>query len=346
MLKGDESSSPFSLEVIRMVRFGVIGTSWITDAFIKNASLIEDFKLTAVYSRTNEKAVSFAAKYGDVNIFTDLETMANSHVIDAVYIASPNAYHAPQAILFLKNHKHVLCEKPIAANLNELKEMITAAKQHNVLLMEAMKTITLPNFRVIQAHLDKIGPIRRFFANYCQYSSRYDLYKAGENPNTFNPAFANGSLMDIGVYCVYPLIKLFGKPNEIKANGVLLESGVDGAGSISFKYEQLEGLIMHSKITDSALPSEIQGEQGNIIIDKIHTPEKVQIMYRNQEIETITVPQLPAANTMYYEIKEFIETIKAGEIQAPTNSHQHSIQVMEILQTARTQIGITYPGEA
>ncbi len=95
--------------------------------------------------------------------------------------------------------------------------MIAAAKENHVLLMEALKSTLLPNFQAIREHLHKIGPVRRYFAGYCQYSSRYDAYKQGTVLNAFNPVFSNGSLMDLGVYCIYPMAVLFGKPEQIKA---------------------------------------------------------------------------------------------------------------------------------
>lgn len=101
------------------------------------AKHVEDLSLTAVYSRTEEKAKEFANKYDVHTIFTNLEEMAASDDIDAVYIASPNSHHCRQAVLFLQNKKHVLCEKPMASNAAEVKEMIEAAKQNEVLLMEA-----------------------------------------------------------------------------------------------------------------------------------------------------------------------------------------------------------------
>ncbi len=97
-----------------MIRFAVIGTNWITEELIKAAREIEDFALTAVYSRTEEKAKEFAAKHDIPHLFTDLGKMAQSDVFDAVYIASPNSFHAQQAILCMSHGKHVLCEKPIA----------------------------------------------------------------------------------------------------------------------------------------------------------------------------------------------------------------------------------------
>ncbi len=326
-----------------MVRFGIIGTSRITESFLQAASQLEDFSLSAVYSRTSERAAEFSAKYGVMSIFTDLEGMAKSTEIDAVYIASPNSFHAEQAILFMNHGKHILCEKPIASNASEVRDMIQAARDNDVLLMEALKSTFVPNFKSVQQHVNKIGKVRRYMASYCQYSSRYDAYKEGVVLNAFNPALSNGALMDIGIYCIYPLVVLFGKPLEVKANGLLLESGVDGDGSILLKYAEMEAVIMYSKITNSTIPFEIQGEEGNIRADKINTPEQVEIYYRNGTVENITQPQRSAP--MFYEIKEFNELIQAGKRESSINSYANSLTVMEIIDEARKQIGVVFPSD-
>lgn len=322
-----------------MVKFGVIGTNWITDSFIEAASMAEDFVLSAVYSRTEERAAEFAQKYGVETIFTDLEEMAKSDAIDAVYIASPNSFHAQQALLLMRHKKHVLCEKPLASNTDEVKEMIHTATENNVLLMEALKTTLLPNFKVIQENLHKIGKVRRFTANYCQYSSRYDAYRAGTVLNAFNPAFSNGSIMDIGIYCIYPLVVLFGKPTAIKANGYILESGVDGEGSIILSYPEMEAVVMFSKITDSFMPSEIQAEDGNIVIDKMNPIEKVEIHYRKGEVENVSKHQ---QHSMYYEVEEFIRLIQAGKYESTVNSYANSLITAEIIEEARKQMGVVF----
>jgi scyllo-inositol 2-dehydrogenase (NADP+) len=326
-----------------MIRFATIGTNWITEAFIEAARKVEDFTLTAVYSRTEEKAKEFAAKTGAKRTFTNLEELAKSKDIDAVYIASPNSLHAEQAILLMNHGKHVLCEKPMASNTKEVKAMIDAARRNDVVLMEAMKTTLLPNFLTIREHLHKIGKIRRYFASYCQYSSRYDAYKQGTILNAFNPAFSNGSLMDIGVYCIYPMVVLFGKPHRLQANSLKLESGVDGEGSIIFDYGDMDAVVMYSKITNSYLPSEIQGEEGSILIDAIHTPTKVEIRYRDGRTEDITVPQ--EQPPMYYEAKEFIELIKNGKRESEINSHEHSLLTIALMEEARKQTGIVFPAD-
>jgi predicted dehydrogenase len=326
-----------------MIKFATIGTNWITEEWIKAAKEVPDFILTAVYSRTEEKAKEFAAKVGAERTFTSLEEMAKSDAIDAVYIASPNSFHAEQAIFLMNHGKHVLCEKPIASNTKEVQAMIDAARKNNVVLMEAMKTTLLPNFQTIRKHIHKIGKVRRYVASYCQYSSRYDAYKQGIVLNAFNPAFSNGALMDLGIYCLYPMVVLFGKPQSLKANSVMLESGVDGEGSIVLNYGDMDAVVMYSKITNSYTPSEIQGEEGSILIDAIHTPTKVEIHYRDGRVEDITQPQ--THHPMYYETKEFIELIQNGKRESEINSHDHSLTTMEIMEEARKQTGIVFPAD-
>lgn len=326
-----------------MIRFGVIGTNRITDEFISAGKLIDDFALTAVYSRTEERAAEFAAKHDIAHTFTSVEEMARSGEVDAVYIASPNSFHARHAIACMNHGRHVLCEKPVASNTAELKAMIGAAQRNDVLLMEAMKNTYLPGLIHLREHLPKIGTVRRYFASYCQYSSRYDAYKAGTVLNAFNPVFSNGALMDIGIYCLYPLVYLFGNPSRVEASAVMLESGVDGQGSILASYPDMEGVIMYSKITDSYLPSEIQGEKGCIVIDRINNPAKIEIRYRDGRTEDITSPM--DKPSMFYEIEGFMDLIRRGERQSPVNSHASSLGAMEMMVEARKQIGLIYPAD-
>lgn len=325
------------------MRFAVIGTNWITDRFLEAAQLVDDFQLTAVYSRTEQRAKEFASKYKVDTTYTSLEELANSNKVDVVYIASPTAFHAEHAITCMRGGKHVLVEKPLASNVKEAEKMIETAKEHQVLLMEAMKTTLVPNFAKVKENLDKIGPIRRYVANFCQYSSRYDQYKEGIVLNAFKPELSNGSLMDIGVYCLYPMIALFGEPLEVKANAFMLESGVDGEGTVLATYKDLIGVSMFSKITNSSLPSEIQGEKGSIVIGKLSDIEDIKIVYHDGTEEIIETDQ--RKETMYYETKAFIDTWKAGKLENEINSWDTSLQTMKLLDESRRQIGLVFPAD-
>ncbi|NDV77997.1 Gfo/Idh/MocA family protein [Dysgonomonas sp. 511] len=325
------------------IRFGVVGTSNIVNKVIEGARLDSRFELVAVYSRTQEKADEFADRHGIPHTFTSLSTMAASPLIDAVYIASPNSLHAAQSILCMQHGKHVLCEKPFASNTREVKEMIATARKNNVVLMEAMKPTLTPNFVSIKNNIGKIGKIRRYFSCYCQYSSRYDDLKKGIIQNAFKPELSNGALVDIGVYTIYPMVVLFGKPQLINAVGTKLSTGVDGQGAVNFQYHDMEATILYSKIADSALPTEIQGEEGTITADRINIINHVSLKRRNGEESIISSP-----NTMheyYYEVAEFIDLIVGGEYESQINSHQNSLVTMEILDEIRKQLGVAYPAD-
>ena len=324
----------------RIIRFGVIGTSEITQVFLKGAKLVEKFKLAAVYSRKEETAREFADKYGVKTIFTSLEEMAKSDEIDAVYIASPNSFHAKQAIIFMKNKKHVLCEKAFASNIKEVEEMIKVAKENNVVLMEAMRTTLTPNFKIVMENIYKLGKIRRYFSSFCKYSSRYDKYREGVVLNAFKRELSNGALMDIGVYTIYPMITLFGEPKEIKATSYMLESGVDGEGSVIFKYDEIEGTVIYSKISNSYLPTEIQGEEGTMIIDKINEVNSVKIVYKDGNIEELSTNQ--EEDSMCYEIDEFVNLIINNKKESNINSLENSKIVMKIMDNVRSQIGLEF----
>ena len=331
------------------IRFGVIGTNFITDWVIAGAKQDERFELVAVCSRTQERANEFAAKYDIPYTFTSLEEMAASPLIDAVYIATPNYLHASQSILCMKHGKHVLCEKPMASNAYEVKQMIAASRQYGVTLMEAMKPTLTPNFRVLREALPKAGVIRRYFASYCQYSSRYDKFKEGIVLNAFKPELSNGAMMDIGVYTVYPMVVLFGRPNKISASGVVLSTGTDGQGAVNFEYEGMSATVLYSKIANSSLPTEIEGEDGNFMLDKINQINRVTWQAR-PVVSSGKGPLTPVEDISaitdkveyYYEVAEFINLVQAGKLESEVNSHENSLITIEIIDEVRRQLGVSF----
>lgn len=325
------------------VRFGIVGTNFVSDWLIEGGREDSRFRVTAVYSRTQETGDKFAQRHGIPHVFTSLEEMLEGDLVDAVYIASPNALHASQAIACMKRKKHVLCEKPIASNLKELDAMIAVAQENKVVLMEAMKPTLTPNFKVVMENLQRLGRIRRYFSSYCQYSSRYDKYKAGEVLNAFRPELSNGALMDIGVYTIYPMVLLFGAPDRIHASATLLESGVDGAGSVTFKYKEMLATVLYSKIADSHLPTEIQGEQGTLILDRINTISDVT--FRPRKGKRLLLGHPKVKNEYYYEVAEFIDLIENNKQESDINSLDVSRKVMQVLDEIRHQTGVHYPAD-
>ena len=326
-----------------MIRLAVIGTNWITQKFVQAALGTANFQLSAVYSRSLSSAKDFSDEFSTasdgIRLFDNLDELAKSDNVDAVYIASPNSLHAEQAMLMMNNGKHVICEKPIASNLEQALQAVESAERNQVVLFEAYKSEFLPNFKQVQAGLSKIGRLHKAHLSYCQYSSRYQKYLNGENPNTFNPKFSNGSLMDIGFYCVSAAVALFGKPAKVQASGVVLDSGVDGHGDAIFSYPEFNVILSHSKVSDSHQPSEIQGENGSIIIDHIAECTKVTIEYRDGRTEELSVEQ--ADNSMSYEAEEFARRIN----QKDFIRDERALIVSEVTTEMRKQIGVRFPAD-
>ena len=329
---------------MQKIKFGVVGTNFITDWVIEGGREDERFELIAVCSRSEETAKAFATKHNIPHTFTSLEEMAASTLIDAVYIASPNSVHAQQSILCMQHGKHVLCEKAFTSNAQEALLVIKAAHKYNVVLMEAMKPTLTPAFRAVQKAITEIGTVRRYFACYCQYSSRYDKFKEGVVLNAFLPELSNGSTMDIGVYTIYPMVVLFGRPKDIQATGLRLSSGVDGHAAVNFTYDNgMVATVLYGKITDSTLPTEIQGEEGTIKLDRINIIGEATLIRRKGDAENIH-PETNH-NEYYYEVAEFIDTIISGRNESAVNSLNNSLITMEIIDEIRRQLGVVFPAD-
>lgn len=324
-----------------MIRFATIGTNFVVRWFLEAAARSSELLYVASYSREEEKAKAFAAEYGACRYCTNLQELAESKDVDAVYIASPNSLHFEQSILMLSHGKHVMCEKTITSNMQELNKLVEAADKNHVVLLEAMRSVFDPGFAVIKENLKRLGKIRRVSFQYCQYSSRYDKFKNGIIENAFNPSFSNGALMDIGVYCIHPLVKLFGLPKKIVSDAILLHNGVDGTGTILARYEEMQAELIYSKISDSYIPSQIQGEDGTLVIEDIPNPRKVTFYGKGGECEVL-VSHKPELN-LIYEIQEWIEQIKGNrDWHDPMKASLMELQVMD---EVRRQLFIKFPAD-
>lgn len=324
-----------------MIKLAIIGTNWITEKFIDAALKSKQYQLVAVYSRDLTKAQVFADKYRAKMVFDDLTLLASDRNVDVIYIASPNSLHFSQAKLMLEHGKDVICEKPLTSNYQQTLALIKIAKQNQCIIFEALKTFYVPNYELIKSYLPQLGKLRKALLNYCQYSSRYESYLNGNNPNTFNPEFSNGSLMDIGVYPLNFGLGLWGKPNRFYATSSLLPSGVDAHGSVLCNYEDFDVSIWHSKVTNSYIPSEIQGEEGALVIDHLSVCEQVTYYPRQGEKQIISIQQQD--NEMYYEALEFAKLYQQRKIDH--KGLEYTLLSSFMLTEIRKQIGVQYPAD-
>ncbi len=318
------------------MKFTTIGTSKITELFIEATQMVDGMEYYGAYSRNLERAKSFGLRFGATAFYDDLQEMAKDPAVDGVYIASPNVYHCQQAVLMMEYGKHVICEKPVASTYEEANRMITYSKKQGVVFLEAMKPIFTPAFQVLEEQLNSIGRIRQVDFQFCQYSSRYDNYKKGIIENAFKKELSNGAVMDIGVYCIHPTIYLFGAPKSISAKGILLPNGVDGAGTITLEYSDMIANLTYSKITSGQLESQIQGEDGTLLIDYISKMKRITKIEKNGLATNLITDELE--NSMKYEAEFFKQVVENREnIQ---KYHYATQETMKVLDEVRKQIGL------
>ncbi|HIY28026.1 MAG TPA: Gfo/Idh/MocA family oxidoreductase [Firmicutes bacterium] len=326
-----------------MIPFGIIGTGKITRTFLEAVQSVPELTLRAVYSRSLEKAQSFGEEYG-AKVFTDsLEDLAADRDVQAVYIASPNCCHCEQAIRMMDAGKHVLCEKPAASNQEEYQRMLEAARRNGVVFFEAMRPAFTPEMAMVEETLPRLGKIRQASFSFCQYSSRYDNFKNGMIENAFRPELSNGSLMDIGVYCIHWMVRLFGMPESLQASPIFLENGVDGAGAIIGTYPDMQVQLLYSKICDGHTPSEIQGENGSLLMDTVSQPQKLTLCLRGQTPEAL--PVTPCANNMVYEARRWAQWITRGPDRELFRVQDDTMTELRVLDKVRALCGIRFPAD-
>jgi Predicted dehydrogenases and related proteins len=324
------------------MRIGTIGTGYIVRAFL-NGAIANKMQLEAVYSRNKKSGEKLANEYQTTKVYTDLEEMLNDSNIDLIYIASPNSLHYSQTLKALKHGKHVITEKPFTSTTKELEILIKTAKEKNLFLFEAITNIHLPNFKLIKEEIKKLGNIKFIQCNYSQYSSKYDAFLRGENPNVFNPEFSGGALYDINIYNLHFVVKLFGKPTKINYFANKHSNGIDTSGVLILNYNDFIAECVGAKDTKSQNFAQIQGEKGYLYVTggANGCQEFKTIIGDKEEIFN----QQTIKNPLYYENVAFIDIIQRNAYDECYALLKHSQAVMEILVSARNDANIIFAAD-
>lgn len=143
------------------IRIGIVGTNFVSDWLAETARQTDFYEITAVYSREGDRGAAFALKHGLPLHFSDYASFVGSQALDAVYLASPNSLHYPQALAALEHGKHVLVEKPMAVSAAQCEAMIARAKQAGLVVLEAIRPVFDPFLQVVSENLPKIGRVRQ-----------------------------------------------------------------------------------------------------------------------------------------------------------------------------------------
>ena len=322
------------------MKFGIVGTNFVSDFFMKAASYVDEAEVVGVCSGKKENAINFSKKYNIPYVFDDYISMIESKMIDAIYIATPNVKHYEMVINSLNRKIPVFCEKPLGTNVTQVKKMIDASKTNNTYLHDGIVPLYTNNLQIIKDNLANIGKIRKAVFSFSKYSSRYDSYLQGNNPTTFQREMANGSMMDLGIYVLSDAIALFGKPNKVSASAVLLDTKVDCLGTITLTYDDFEVVLLHSKVCDTNVVSEISGEKGIITFEIPSLIQNVYLSTKDNPNQTkISVDhEYPFA----FQLMDFIKNVKQQRIESTFVPHSLSLEIHDILTRCRLQCDVIY----
>ncbi len=314
-----------------MIRMATIGTSSITTRTVTAARGVAGLRFTAAYSRDAARAAALASDLGMDASFDDLDSLLASPDVDAVYVASPNAVHAAQARAALAAGKHVLCEKPLVASVREFDELAALARERGVVLFEDMRSAHDPVMLRAVELLPSLGPVRRVSFNFSQRSARYAALLRGEHANIFDPALGGGALADLGVYCVHPLVRLFGTPLGATAAFVEVPTGTDGSGAALVTYPGMVAELSWSKSTHGAVGSVIEGEAGTLVLDSIADLNELTVAYA--DVRTLAERPDKEPDNITYSLRRFVELVSGADPATDLAWSRASIALLERLRS-------------
>lgn len=323
-----------------MIRLATIGSSAITEKFLSAVKTTERYIHTAVYSRSFETGRAFAEKVGCDTVFTDIEELAKSDIIDAVYIASPNSCHFEQSRIFLEKGKHVICEKPIVTRAEEYTELKRLADSKGLIYMEAIKSIHTASRKAVKETLAKLGNIACARIDFCQLSSRYDSFMNGVKHNIFDMSLHAGTLMDLGVYCVYAAVDFFGVPSSVSATAAYFDNGADKSGYAVLDYGDMQCVLSYSKAGQSAVGSEIVGDKGTLVLESISQYAGVELFKDGKKSTVFGSPDSDAV--MSGEAYSFADYIEGKRLDEYSEISELAYQVHCCMDKIKQSAGLHY----
>lgn len=249
------------------MRVITVGTSGICRDTIKGFKRSGNI-VHACVSRSIERARDFASKNGVKFYSSDYEKSLMSNNFDTVYIATPNALHFEYAKKALLASKNVILEKPFCRTLEEAKELFEIANSKRVYIFENMTTVHNPLMDTIEKEIKDIGPIRNVEASFYKLSAKYDEFLKGKKPPVFDPDMNGGALMDLNVYNIAFMLKLFGMPNTLSYHPHI-EKDIDVSGTVMFHYDDLNATLIAGKNAHCKPHIMVGGEKGYIYVDGI-----------------------------------------------------------------------------
>ncbi|WP_242158614.1 Gfo/Idh/MocA family protein [Aestuariivivens sediminis] len=321
----------------RTIRWGIIGLGNIANKFATDLITVPDAQLYAVASRSQDKANAFALQYKAIKAYGNYEDLTKDPNVDAVYIATPHTFHKANTITCLKQGRAVLCEKPLAMNLEEVEDMIACAQANNTLLMEGLWTYFLPHYQYVLSLLQdkrygKLIKLEADFGFHCAFD---------EHSRLFNKSLGGGSLLDIGIYPIFAALSSLGIPNTIDAKASFYDNGADSSCHMVFNYgDNVKAYLKSSIKTDLPTEAIFYCEKANIKINRMFFRPTTLSIISNGKKEKKDFNE--SALGYHYEISHFNQLLRDGKTESNIMTFDFSRNLMMLLDKVRNRIDLNY----
>ena len=304
-------------------------------------------RLVAVGSRSPERATAFAREHGVDRVHTSYQALVDDGQVDAVYVASPHSHHREHALLAVRAGKHVLVEKAFTRNAAEARELVTAANEAGVLLMEAMWTRYLPHTDVVRRVLEDglIGDVHRITADYGVRATPDPAHRL------LDPDLAGGVLLDLGIYplsfasSVARAAGLPLRPTSVQAAGSLTATGVDAQVSAQLGYGTAQAQLFTSMLTASGHTAQVYGSLGRIEVDdRCYVPAGVTLTV-GERTGAWDANRIHGYGGLCFQAAALATYVADGRTDSPLLPLVETVTILETADEIRRQVGVVYPGE-
>jgi predicted dehydrogenase len=321
------------------VRWGVAGTGAVAATALRDLAGVPNAVLTAVGSRSAERAGAFAAAVGHGQVPTahgSYRALLDDPNVDVVYIATPHPHHRALALAALAAGKAILVEKSFTVTPAATREIVAAAGAAGRFAMEAMWTRFCPAMvRLRELVADgAIGEVRTVTAD---LGARNPVDPA---TRTFNPELGDGLLFHLGIYPVSFAQMLLGTPESVVAHGVLHESGVDVEESVLLRFTGGRSALLFASLRSPA-PGEARvfGTSGWIRVPpRFHYPDRLVLHRHGHDPQVIEAPLAGAGYT--HELIEVTERVAAGDTESAIMPLADTVAVQDVLGAIAEQLGV------
>ena len=324
--------------ISQRTRWGILATGGIATAFVQDLKTMPDAEIVAVGSRSAESARAFAGKHDIPRAYGSWRELADDADVDVVYVATPHSAHYAATRILLEAGRAVLCEKPFTLDLSTTVELIDLARDRGLFLMEAMWMRCNPSvLRVVELIRDgAVGEVTSVHADFGVVGP----FEPGHRMRARE--LGGGALLDLGVYPVSFAHLILGMPEHVRAWAKIGPEGTDENTGIIFGYESgALAALTSGMLGQTTLGATISGTKGRIVLDPpFFRPDRFTLHREGAEAEVVDVPRDGLGYR--YEAAEVQRCLRAGLAESPLVPHAATIQVMELLDEIREQIGVSY----